>query len=81
MEVELLEVKRKIAAVEFLLSNRRVGDPENPYIMVYEHFTIDTLQIEKHDLQTEKILLFQQQLAATQTSAGKFAFKTLLSIL
>jgi hypothetical protein len=78
MEVELLEVKRKIAAVEFLLSDRRVGDPENPYILVYENYTMEELKTEKRDLQTEKNnfqtkenILLQQQLVAVQSSAGK----------
>ena len=86
MEVELLEVKRKIAAVEFLLSDRRVGDPENPYISVYKNYTMaelktkennlqtkeNNLQTEKNNLQTEKNILLQQQLVAVQSSAGKF---------
>jgi hypothetical protein len=78
MEVELLEVKCKIAAVEFLLSDRRVGDPENPYISVYKNYTIKELKTEKNNLQTkennlqtEKNILLQQQLVAVQSSAGK----------
>jgi hypothetical protein len=73
MEAELMEVKRKIAAVENLLSDRSVGDSENQYIRVYEHYTMDKLQTAMDKLQTEKNLLLQQQLAATQTSAGKLS--------
>ena len=69
-----MEVKREIAAIKFLLSNRRVGDPENPYIMVYENYTMDKLQTKENNLQTEKNLLLQQQLATSQTSAGIFSF-------
>jgi hypothetical protein len=78
MEAELLEVKREIAAIKYLLSARSVGDPENPYIKVYEQYAIEELKIimnhlqtEKHDLQTEKNILLQ--LVATQTSAGKLS--------
>jgi hypothetical protein len=84
MEVESDEVKLKIAAVEFLLSDRRVGNPNNPYILVYEHYTIaelkteknnlqtekNSLQTEKNNLQTKENLLLQQQLLATQISAA-----------
>jgi hypothetical protein len=71
MEAKILAVERKISAIEYLLSARSVGDPENPYIKVYENYTIEKLQIEKHDLQTEKNILLQ--LVATQTSAGKLS--------
>jgi hypothetical protein len=78
MEAKILDVECKIAAIEYLLSDRRVGDPANPYILVYENYTIeelktamDKLQTKEHDLQTKENILLQQQLAATQTSAGK----------
>ncbi len=69
-----MEVKRKIAAIEYLLSARRVGDPENPYILVYEHYTMEELKRIEHDLRTEKNLLLQQQLVAAQTSAGILSY-------
>jgi hypothetical protein len=71
MEAELMEVKREIAAIKFLLSNRRVGDPENPYILVYEHYTMEQLVIKENNLQTKENILLQQQLVAVQSLAGK----------
>jgi hypothetical protein len=71
MEAKILKVEGEIDALKFLLSNRRVGDPENPYIMVYENYTIEELKIKEHDLQTEKNLLIQQRTVPVQASAGK----------
>ncbi len=76
MEAKIAEVERKIAAIEFLLSGGRVGNPENPYIAVYARYPEgklieqnDKLQTEKHDLQTEKNLLIQKEIA--QAQAGR----------
>jgi hypothetical protein len=77
MEAKISAVESEIAAIKYLLSDRSVGDSENQYIRVYERFTMDklqttmdNLQTKENNLQTEKNLLLQQQLAATQTSAG-----------
>jgi len=75
MEAKIAEVEREIAAIKFLLSDRRVGDPENPYIAVYEDYSKaelkeqnGKLQTEKHDLQTKENLLLQKEIAQTQAA-------------
>jgi hypothetical protein len=79
IEAKISVVERKINAIEFLLSGRRFGDPENPYIMVYEHYSIENLQTKENNLQTEKNnlqtkenILLQQQLAAVQGKIVRF---------
>jgi len=84
MEAELAEVKREIAAIKFLLSDRRVGDPENPYIAVYEASSkeklenyLTQLQTEKHDLQTKENLLLQKDIAQTQAGNRFISYRCL----
>ncbi len=54
MEARVSTAERKLNAIEFLLSDRKVCDPKNPYTMVYKHWTIENLQTAMHDIQTEK---------------------------
>jgi hypothetical protein len=53
---------------------RTVGDDKNPWIAVYEKYTVKELKTENGTLQIKENLLIQQQLVAAQTSAGKLSY-------
>ncbi len=71
IEAKISVLDREINAIKFVLTEGTVGDPENPYIKLYKLYTIKELKLKEKDLQTEKNILLQQQLAAVQTSQGK----------